>query len=87
MIDVTHDGDDRGTRTQIFFSVLFLAFGKISSVVGFLDRLESVFTGDEFDLIAVGRALITDPNWPQKVRAGDYESMLSFESSALAQLV
>jgi 2,4-dienoyl-CoA reductase-like NADH-dependent reductase (Old Yellow Enzyme family) len=66
---------------------VFGAFSGESSTPVRLDELTCRMDNDEFDLIAIGRALITDPNWPQKVRAGDYESMLSFESSALAQLV
>ena len=42
---------------------------------------------DEFDLIAVGRALISDPEWVAKVRAGDAAGLKGFEASALAELV
>lgn len=42
---------------------------------------------DEFDLIAVGRALITDPDWVTKVHKSDYDNMLNFESTSLAELV
>ncbi len=42
---------------------------------------------DEFDLIAVGRALISDPNWVEKVRAGSLANLTGFEPSALAELV
>ena len=42
---------------------------------------------DEFDLIAVGRALLTDPQWTHKVKAGDYEDLLGFDPASLAELV
>jgi 2,4-dienoyl-CoA reductase-like NADH-dependent reductase (Old Yellow Enzyme family) len=38
----------------------------------------------EFDLMAVGRALITDPDWAIKARAGDHGGMKAFETAALA---
>jgi 2,4-dienoyl-CoA reductase-like NADH-dependent reductase (Old Yellow Enzyme family) len=42
---------------------------------------------DEFDLIAVGRALITDPYWVEKVRGNDWESLKGFDVAALAELI
>jgi 2,4-dienoyl-CoA reductase-like NADH-dependent reductase (Old Yellow Enzyme family) len=29
------------------------------------------FNRDEFDLVAVGRAILDDPEWPRKARVGD----------------
>ncbi len=52
-----------------------------------LEELVRRMENDEFDLIAVGRALITDPNWVRKVCEGDHDNMKSFESSSLAELV
>ncbi len=60
--------------------------GEASTTVG-LDRLIARMERDEFDLIAVGRALITDPQWVAKVRAGDAAGLRGFEASALAELV
>ena len=51
-----------------------------TSLDGLIGRLER----DEFDLIAVGRALIVEPHWATKVRAGKLEDMKAFEMSALA---
>jgi 2,4-dienoyl-CoA reductase-like NADH-dependent reductase (Old Yellow Enzyme family) len=48
-----------------------------------LDRLIERMERDEFDLIAVGRALIVDPQWTNKVRQGDVEGMIPFSSGAL----
>jgi 2,4-dienoyl-CoA reductase-like NADH-dependent reductase (Old Yellow Enzyme family) len=41
---------------------------------------------DEFDLIAIGRALITDPLWAEKVREGRLDELLPFEKAQLAAL-
>ena len=65
MIDVTHDGDDRRARTQIFFGVLLFSFCEICSVVGFLHCLESEFASNEFDLIEV-KTLIDGDHQPQR---------------------
>ncbi|WP_253940596.1 hypothetical protein [Dickeya dadantii] len=42
---------------------------------------------DEFDLIAVGRALLTDPNWAAKVHQQELEALKGFEPASLGQLV
>jgi 2,4-dienoyl-CoA reductase-like NADH-dependent reductase (Old Yellow Enzyme family) len=40
----------------------------------------------EFDLVSVGRSLISDPDWVNKVRAGDFESIRPFRREDLGQL-
>lgn len=52
-----------------------------------LDALVRRMERGEFDLIAVGRALITDPAWANKVRAGDVSAMLPFDAAALGAFV
>jgi 2,4-dienoyl-CoA reductase-like NADH-dependent reductase (Old Yellow Enzyme family) len=52
-----------------------------------LDALLRRMERGEFDLIAVGRALITDPDWANKVRAGDVAGMLPFDAAALGAFV
>ncbi|QDL93051.1 NADH:flavin oxidoreductase [Paroceanicella profunda] len=47
-----------------------------------LERLER----DEFDLIAVGRALLADPLWARKIRTGDVEALTDFSAEALGVL-
>ena len=54
-----------------------------TSLDGLIRRMER----EEFDLIAVGRALITDPDWAVKARAGDQRGMKPFSSEALAHFV
>ncbi|MEV0223733.1 NADH:flavin oxidoreductase [Streptomyces sp. NPDC050704] len=47
-----------------------------------LDRLE----GDEFDLVAVGRALLQDPQWAAKVLDGRFGELGAYEPTALGSL-
>lgn len=60
--------------------------GEGSTSVG-LDKLVERMERDEFDLIAVGRALISDPAWVEKVRSGDRAGLKGFDAAALAELV
>lgn len=62
------------------------AFGGQSSESVELNQLVARMEREEFDLIAVGRALISDPQWPAKIRAGDTEGLKGFDSSILAEL-
>ncbi|NDW06211.1 NADH:flavin oxidoreductase [Jiella pacifica] len=60
------------------------AFGGESSTSAGLDRLIARMERDEFDLIAVGRALISDPDWPRRVKEG--EALKGFDAANLAEL-
>lgn len=53
-----------------------------ASLDGLIERLER----DEFDMVAVGRALLQDPEWVTKVREGRTSELKSFERSAMAVL-
>ena len=48
-----------------------------------LDRIEA----DEFDLVAVGRALIADAGWAEKIRDCRYDEIRSFDAATLKTLV
>jgi 2,4-dienoyl-CoA reductase-like NADH-dependent reductase (Old Yellow Enzyme family) len=52
-----------------------------TSLDGLIRRMER----GEFDLIAVGRALITDPAWARKVRLGQEDELEVFDTAALAR--
>ncbi|WP_405539399.1 NADH:flavin oxidoreductase [Streptomyces sp. NBC_00075] len=52
------------------------------SIDGLLDRMER----DEFDLVAVGRALIADPEWAAKTVQGRTHELVPFDSGMLATL-
>ena len=62
------------------------SFGGESSKPASLDELLRRLDRGDFDLVAVGRALITDPQWVQKVRDGLHGQLLDFSPSALATL-
>ncbi|WLD65548.1 NADH:flavin oxidoreductase [Pseudomonas sp. OVF7] len=52
-----------------------------------LDELIRRMDRNEFDLIAVGRAILNDPEWVLKIKAGDMASLRDFNPSCLAELV
>ncbi|WP_250461466.1 NADH:flavin oxidoreductase [Microbulbifer litoralis] len=51
-----------------------------------LDELTRRMDNGEFDIIAVGRALLQDPNWLAKVRTGREDEITPFTKEALASL-
>ncbi|HEY6816876.1 MAG TPA: NADH:flavin oxidoreductase [Croceibacterium sp.] len=59
--------------------------GQGSSAAG-LDALVARMERGEFDLIAVGRALLSDPRWVEKVRDGRRDEIADFDPSAMAVL-
>ena len=64
----------------------FSAFaGKGSSTRSVDDLIERMDKG-EFDLVAVGRALLQDPNWANKIRANKHDELEQFSGDALATL-
>jgi len=60
--------------------------GQTSASAGLEPLLERMDKG-EFDLIAVGRALLGDPEWVTKVRDGRLGELHDFSPAALAELV
>ncbi|QJE00527.1 NADH:flavin oxidoreductase [Massilia forsythiae] len=62
------------------------AFAGKGAAVAHLDGLLARMERGEFDLIAVGRALLADPQWAAKVKAGDQAGLTAFEPKALATL-
>ncbi|WP_281975787.1 NADH:flavin oxidoreductase [Halobacillus litoralis] len=51
-----------------------------------LDNLMGKLENDEFDLVAVGRSLLIDPEWVKKIREGRAEDLQPFDKTALQQL-
>lgn len=51
-----------------------------------IDELVERMGRDEFDLIAVGRALLQDPQWLAKIRAGRMDELKPYDKAALATL-
>ncbi|WP_369247440.1 NADH:flavin oxidoreductase [Streptomyces sp. R41] len=54
----------------------------VAGLDNLLDRLES----DEFDLVAVGRALLQDPEWAAKVLDGRFADLGAYDPTALRTL-
>ncbi|WP_417805305.1 NADH:flavin oxidoreductase [Thalassospira lucentensis] len=63
------------------------AFSGEKSEKAGLDALTERMEKGEFDLIAVGRALITDPQWVNKVKNGAFDSLKDFSPEALSELI
>jgi len=51
-----------------------------------LDRVTAMMEAGEFDLLAVGRSLLGDPEWPRKLREGRVENIRPLDISALTTL-
>lgn len=51
-----------------------------------LDELLERLGADEFDLVAVGRALLANPDWAARVRMGDTEGLRAFSKEMLGTL-
>lgn len=62
------------------------AYGGEASQPASLEELERRMEAGEFDLVAVGRALLQDPEWVVKVRDGRNDELKSFDRSAMATL-
>lgn len=56
--------------------------GGVTQIDALLDRLER----DEFDLIAVGRALLGDPEWANKILQGRVDELQPFDAAQLRTL-
>jgi 2,4-dienoyl-CoA reductase-like NADH-dependent reductase (Old Yellow Enzyme family) len=52
-----------------------------------LDELKRRFDRGDFDLVAIGRVLLSDPAWVRKLREGREGEFVGFDKSALATLV
>ena len=59
--------------------------GEVSTPAS-LDELIERLQKKEFDLIAVGRALLQDPQWAVKIREGRRDELMNFSKEALASL-
>ena len=62
------------------------AFGGETSKPASLDELLRRLDRGDFDLVAVGRALINDPQWVQKIRDDRHDDLLDFSPASLATL-
>jgi 2,4-dienoyl-CoA reductase-like NADH-dependent reductase (Old Yellow Enzyme family) len=62
------------------------AYGGEGSKPASLDELVRRLERGDFDLVAVGRAVLQDPLWAVKVREGRRDELMDFERSAMATL-
>jgi 2,4-dienoyl-CoA reductase-like NADH-dependent reductase (Old Yellow Enzyme family) len=68
-----------------------LEVGKIGTMnsaaasVANLDRLVTMMRRGDFDLVALGRIILTNPDWPNLVRAGRFDEIRPYDASAVAQ--
>jgi 2,4-dienoyl-CoA reductase-like NADH-dependent reductase (Old Yellow Enzyme family) len=63
------------------------SFAGKSSQPASLERLVHRMERNEFDLIAVGRAILNDPLWVTKIRTGDTQGLRDFSAADFGQLV
>ncbi|MEY9843313.1 2,4-dienoyl-CoA reductase-like NADH-dependent reductase (Old Yellow Enzyme family) [Streptacidiphilus sp. BW17] len=54
----------------------------VQGIENLLDRMER----DEFDMVAIGRALLQDPEWAAKVLAGRLDELKPYDAAALKSL-
>ncbi|GAA0921961.1 NADH:flavin oxidoreductase [Streptomyces thermoalcalitolerans] len=62
------------------------AFQGEGAALGSLDNLLDRMERDEFDLVAVGRALLQDPQWAEKVLNGRFEELRPYDAASLKTL-
>jgi 2,4-dienoyl-CoA reductase-like NADH-dependent reductase (Old Yellow Enzyme family) len=62
------------------------SYGGEASKPASLDQLLRMLERGDFDLVAVGRALLQDPLWAQKVHDGRSGELMDFEAKAMATL-
>jgi 2,4-dienoyl-CoA reductase-like NADH-dependent reductase (Old Yellow Enzyme family) len=65
----------------------FAAFAGDSSQPASLDRLMALLQRGDFDLVGVGRALITNPEWPVHIERGDQAALKPFTTADLRTLI
>lgn len=58
----------------------------VAEVAG-LENLIQRMAAEEFDLIAVGRALIANPDWPQRIRRDELATLRAYDKAMLNELV
>ena len=63
------------------------AFMQAGAETSGIDRLLEMMERGDFDLVAVGRALIVNPDWANKIRSGHFDQLKPYTPEALATLV
>lgn len=63
------------------------AFRGEASAAASIDDVVRRLEKGEYDLVAVGRALLQDPDWTAKVRAGRFDELADYDAKSLLTLV
>lgn len=63
------------------------AFGGQGAGTKGLEELAARFDRGEFDLVAVGRAVLQDPEWVEKVRDDRSDEIRAFDAQSLQTLL
>jgi len=62
------------------------AFFQQGSSTASIDRLLEMMARGDFDLIAIGRALLVNPDWPKKIREGHLDALKPYDPEVLQSL-
>lgn len=63
------------------------AFGGKGAGTADIEELLVRLENEEFDLVAIGRALLVDPAWAAKIREGRLDELIPFNAAALRTLI
>lgn len=69
--------------TEEFIATYREGVAEVAGLEELIQRMEA----DEFDLIAVGRALIANPNWPDMVKHDKADDLRAYDKEMLTELV
>ncbi|MHB9879988.1 oxidoreductase [Pacificimonas sp. ICDLI1SI03] len=63
--------------------------GKIAAgtLPGHIAQLEQGITDNCYDLVAIGRSLLANPDWVHRLAAGNLDALIPFEKSMLQELI
>ncbi|MDX1489899.1 MAG: NADH:flavin oxidoreductase [Pseudohongiellaceae bacterium] len=67
---------------QEFISAFKGEGAEVANIDNLIERMEN----DEFDLIAIGRALLTNPDWANKVKNGQFDQLKPFSQEDIKNL-
>ena len=62
------------------------AFVQKGAEISGIERLLEMMARGDFDMVAVGRALIANPDWPEKIRAGRFDQLKAYSPEMLPVL-
>ncbi len=63
------------------------AFRQKGAQTAGIERLLDMLDRGDFDLVAIGRGLIVNPDWADKVRTGRFDQLVAYDPKALETLI